>query len=70
VRAGAEPAETSRQSETSGASCRTSREPAGLRDKRAQERTKSEKRWTSGDQPAERDQWRELPDEPRASRSA
>ncbi len=32
-------AETSRRSETSGASCRTSQEPAVPRDKRAQERT-------------------------------
>ncbi len=46
-------AETSRRSETSGASCRTSQEPAVPRDKRAQERTWSDQRGTSGDQPAE-----------------
>ncbi len=38
------------RSETSGASCRTSRVPAGPRDKRAQERAESDKRYTSGDQ--------------------
>ncbi len=37
----AEPAETSRRSETSGASCRTSQEPAVPRDKRAQKRKQS-----------------------------
>jgi hypothetical protein len=47
-----------------------SRAPAGPRDKRAQERAQSDQRGTSGNQPAERDQWRELPDEPGASGSA
>ncbi len=57
-------------SETSGASYRTSRVPAGPRGKRAQEGTQSSQRGASGHQPAERDQWRELPDEPGASGSA
>ncbi len=40
-------------------SCRTSQEPAGLRDKRPQERTEScNKRRTSRDQPAKQDQQR------------
>ena len=39
----AEPAETSRWSETSGASCRVSQEPAVPRDKRAQKRTSHQK---------------------------
>jgi len=58
------------RSETSGASYRTSRVPACPRDKRAQEGTQSGQREASGHQPAERDQWRELPDEPGASGSA
>ncbi len=53
------------RSETSGASYRTSRAPAGPRDK-----TQSGQRGASGHQPAERGQWRELPDEPGASGSA
>ncbi len=62
----AEPAETSRRSETS-AEVPDEPEPAGPRDKRAQERTQSNQRGTSRNQPAERDQWGELPDEPGAS---
>ena len=57
--------DTSRRGETSGTSCRTSQAPAGPRDK-----TRSGQREASGHQPAERDQWRELPDEPGASGSA
>jgi hypothetical protein len=44
----AEPAETSRRSETSGASCRTSQEPAVPRDKRAQKRTSHQRRRPRG----------------------
>jgi hypothetical protein len=44
----AEPAETSRQSDTSGASCRTSQEPAVPRDKRAQKRTSHQERRPRG----------------------
>jgi hypothetical protein len=44
----AEPAETSRRSETSGASCRTSQEPAVPRDKRAQKRTSHQGRRPRG----------------------
>ncbi len=44
----AEPAETSRRSETSGASCRTSQEPAVSRDKRAQKRTSHQRRRPRG----------------------
>ncbi len=44
----AEPAETSRRSETSGASCRTSQEPAVPRDKRAQKRTSHQERRPRG----------------------
>jgi hypothetical protein len=42
------PAETSRRSETSGASCRMSQEPAVLRDKRAQKRTSHQERRPRG----------------------
>ncbi len=44
----AEPAETSRWSETSGASCRTSQEPAVPRDKRAQKQTSHQERRPRG----------------------
>jgi hypothetical protein len=44
----AELAETSRQGETSGASCRTSQKPAIPRDKRAQKRTSFQERRPRG----------------------
>jgi hypothetical protein len=44
----AEPAETSRRSETSGASCRTNQEPAVPPDKRAQKRTSHQERRPRG----------------------
>ncbi len=43
-----EPAETSRRSETSGASCRTSQEPVVPSDKRAQKRTSHQERRPRG----------------------
>jgi hypothetical protein len=43
-----EPAETSRRSETCGASCRTSQEPAVPRDKRAQKQTSHQERRPRG----------------------
>ncbi len=49
---------------------RRATEAAGARDGRAQEGAESDKRYISGDQPVERDQCRELPDEPNTSRSA
>ena len=58
-------AKTSARETTGGAT-----EAVGARDGRAQERAESDKRYISGDQPVERDQWRELPDKPNTSRSA